>query len=274
MVKLGASWIRDLKTRIKSTFGVLFNLESGDFKDNVVRSDSLIDIGVTPGTYTQVTVNSKGLVTEGANPTTQTAARVYQARFARDVAAVDSDTGVEYFGPGGGTYLGVGSPFRGAYASLSGSVYSTYTFQVPANVRRLKAIVVGGGGGGTTYGGGGAEHVEATIPVTPLANILIVVGAGGATNQPGAPSLVDVGSHFVEAAGGEMALLGAGGLAITGSRDTEVGAIASKGGDGTATAGGPSGSYLFFSLGRQYGGGGRDPAFGGIDGLVLLEWVL
>ena len=275
MVKLGASWIRDLKNRLKSTFSFLFNLESGDFKDNVIRPDSLIDNGVAPGTYTQVTVNSKGLVTEGDNPTTQSAAKVYQARFSREIGAIDSDTGVTFPAPGTGTYMGVGSPFRGAYATLSGSVYSTYTFQVPANVRRLKVIVVGGGGGGTaTHGGGGAEHVEGVLPVTPLSNILIVVGAGGAPDQCGSPSLVDVGSHYVEAAGGEKAIVGAGGLALEGSRDSETGVVPSGGGNGTATDGGPSGSYLFYDAGRQYGEGGRNLAPNGVDGIVILEWIV
>lgn len=66
LVKNGAGWIRDVKARLKSFLGVLFNLETGDFQDNVIAKEKLRDLSPSPaGTWVQVNVNSKGLVTGG-----------------------------------------------------------------------------------------------------------------------------------------------------------------------------------------------------------------
>lgn len=147
MVRLGASWIRDLKSRVKRFASVLFNLETGDLKDNVVRSDSLTDSGVTPGTYTRVTVNEKGLVTDADNEAQQLTTTLYQARFEVAGAQMDTPGGVAGLDGSGGVYTGPPEPYHGTYPSLNGSSYRTYGMVVPAGVTRMKAIVIGGGGG-------------------------------------------------------------------------------------------------------------------------------
>ncbi len=68
LVKNGAGWIRDIKARLKTTWAVLFNLETGELKDDVIGYAKLTDLSPDPaGTFTQVTVNAKGLVTAGTS---------------------------------------------------------------------------------------------------------------------------------------------------------------------------------------------------------------
>ena len=150
-VKYGASWIRDIKSRIKSFLPVLFNLETGDFKDNVIRSDSLKDLSPSPaGTWREVTVNEKGLVTSGSNPEDQPLANLYRAVFS-DTGAVgrmkyETAGGViteDVSGPaptytGSGVYVGTYDP---------DSTYWPFTFVVPEGARRVKYKICGAGGG-------------------------------------------------------------------------------------------------------------------------------
>lgn len=65
-VSLGASRIRDIKTRIIAFFTPLFNLDTGAWLDDSVPPNALQDVvGLAPGTYTlsNLTVDSKGRVT-------------------------------------------------------------------------------------------------------------------------------------------------------------------------------------------------------------------
>jgi hypothetical protein len=65
-VAQGAGRIRDVKQRIKTFFGGLFNLETAAWLTAVIPSDALQAIGgLTAGTYTNVTltVNTKGQIT-------------------------------------------------------------------------------------------------------------------------------------------------------------------------------------------------------------------
>jgi len=399
LVKLGASWIRDLKSRLKRFCQIMFSLETGDFKDNVVRSDSLIDqAGLTPGTYNKVTVNSKGLATSAENEDLDTVAAYYIGRFEVAGSSVDTETGVTTGTGTGRTYGGTGTPYNGTYNTLNGASYVEYSFTVPDGVRRVKAIVVGGGGGssaavagfsvysssaeaattttgtwgwvavppaydypltvtipgfyeafrtktvavdpaekldfddgagggvadlmlpglvlrnkrtnekvrvvgfnsveeytveraqdGTSaaavndndewevlvyYGGAGGEHVEGTLAVTPGETLAVIVGAGGAEDQPGAPSGVSGGAGHLEAGGGEKGTGGAGGAAVSGSKSTNVGYSAASGAAGAVGAGGRSGSNLSVSAELHHGDGG--PYYNGRtgqDGVVILEWI-
>ena len=94
-VKFGASWIRDLKARVQRFAMTLFNLETGALRDRVVRHASLRDMpGLVAGTYNKVKVNSKGLVTEGANEGEQQAAKYYVAAFYYGGGySIDTETG-------------------------------------------------------------------------------------------------------------------------------------------------------------------------------------
>lgn len=281
MVRQGAAWIRDVKSRLKAFVAVLFNPETGDFKDNVIRSAALQDSGVTPGTYTEVTVNAKGLATAGANPVTQQAAKLYRAVFQAASGSngyVDTDDGVTTLTGSDGTYDGTGAPYELTdYGSLSGSDYVSYTLTVPDGVRRLKVVVVGGGGGGHTgHSGGGACHVEGTMPVTPGSSVAVVVGKGGAVDQNGAPSAVISGSLAFEATGGTAGSGGADGLAVDPFGDTgasgDLSSLVLLGGNASTGTAGPSGSYLIASAGYAHGTGGAG-ANPGTDGIVVIEWV-
>ena len=276
LVKQGALWIRDIKSRVKSFVSVMFDPETGDFKDNVVSSGALQNSGVVAGSYTEVTVNEKGLVTLGANPVEQKVANVYRAVFTTLDAFYDTDSGRTTLTGSSDTITPAsGDPLHGDYSTtLNGFSWVTYTFRIPAGVRRLKATIVGGGGGGHSTGGGGAgaDHLEVTFPVTPLANISVIVGNGGIVGQPGGVSLVDVGSLYAEAAGGGAGGSGTGGSAVDGVVSGTVSLLRCSGTDGAASVtGGASGSYLMQDADGAYGRGGDTNEVGN-DGIVILEW--
>lgn len=81
---------------------------------------------------------------------------------------------------------------QSAYTVLTGSG----TYNVPADVTKLRCILVSGGGGGGDGGGtnggygggggGGGQVLEEFLTVTPLASLSYSCGAGGAGNTPGA----------------------------------------------------------------------------------------
>ncbi len=274
LVKYGASWIRDTKVRLKLFASRLFNLETGDFKDSVIRSASLKDVA-TAGTYTSVTVNAKGQVTAGTNPVIQQTANLYRAIFDVAGAAYETPTGVLSITGDNQTYSVGDSAFHGAYPA--GWQYVAFAFTVPDDVRRIKAICVGGGGGGSDpggAGGGGAEAVEAVLSVSPGDRLTVLVGNGASAGGYGGTSGVSTSAQWIEAAGGSPAVSttgggAGGGGAISGS----VLALVSEGSDGTASARGSSGSYLLDSDTLAFGAGGLAAA-PAIDGLVMLEWVV
>lgn len=150
-VKYGASWIRDIKTRLISFVAVLFNRETGDFKDNVIRTESLRDLSPSPaGTWRQVVVGPKGLVLSGTNPVSQPVAGIYRAVFVDEGAngrvKYDTVSGVvdsPLAGPS--TSYGGSGIYIGTYDA--GSEYWSFTFVVPDGVRRVKFQMSGGGGG-------------------------------------------------------------------------------------------------------------------------------
>lgn len=286
-VNQGARWIRDIKSRLKGFAGRLFNLETGEYRDNVIASESLVDMDgilVHGQVFSQVSVNSKGLVTSGEPIQDQQTAGYYRAVF------FATGTGGEYVydtaydvipGTGtSGTYASatpLSTGFRTSYADLNGATVKQFSFEVPLRVSRMKAIVIGAGGGadndGTDYGGAGGEHAEATFPVTPGALINVVVGSAGgnsATPTSGGPSAVSIGSLYLEAGGGAKATNAAGGVIVSGAGSDSTGemvVVRSPGSVGTSAVGGASGSYIL-----GYGKGGFDVT-SPQDGLVVLEWI-
>jgi len=59
----GAFRFRELKTELRDIFSCFLRPDYlGEFADDVIESRTLVDTGVTPGTYNNVTVNSKGQV--------------------------------------------------------------------------------------------------------------------------------------------------------------------------------------------------------------------
>lgn len=283
-VKYGASWMRDIKARLKRFCAVMFNLETGRLKNYVVDSSMLKDL-VTAGTYTQVTVNSKGLVTAGSNPVQQKAAQVFRAIFSAGVGAnvvYETETGLSTPAVPDvqGTYAGSGTPYKGTYAALNGAGWNQFNFAVPTGVRRIKAIIVGAGGGkntsGTAYGGGGGELVEVVFDVEDQPTITVIVGdggAGGAPGQAGGASAVYLSDTvFAEAGGGSGGTGSEAGVSVVGDASTStVNPLRVSGGDGADGVGGETGSYY-----RDYGHGAPYEAadIDGDHGIVVLEWVL
>lgn len=287
-VKYGASWLRDIKTRLKRFMSVMFNLETGAMKNDVVTSDMLTDL-TTAGTYTEVTVNSKGLVTAGSNPLTQKSATVYRAIFPFGIspsAQIDNTSGTtdSLAATSTSTYDGGSTPYVNTYASLANSQYATYVWTVPTGVRRVKATIIGGGGAqddstADSYGGAGGEMVITTFNVEPaeVTSLTILVGGGGAvasgtTGNPGGVSMVYIGStNYAEACGGSGGSVSAAGSAVTGSAGGVLTTIRFPGQNGASDQGGETGSYL-----QTYGRGAPDQANdqNGDDGVVILEWVV
>ena len=279
-VKFGASFLRDIKARLKRFLAVMFNLETGQMRNNVVTSDMLTDL-VTAGTYTEVTVNSKGLVTKGTTATTQQSATPFRAIFSgADVgptAVIDKSDGTGFTtqnGTGAEYTSGSSGVYQNTYSSNYNSNYVSYTFNIPAEVRRVKAIIVGGGGGksGTnTNGGGGGEMVITTFNVesTNINTMTVRVGGGGAETKPGGVSSVKAGDAYAEAGGG-AAGGASGGAAVSGNNNGVMTTIVFPGTAGAAGTGGATGGYL-----KHHGSGApleaNDTA--GDAGIVILEWL-
>jgi hypothetical protein len=290
-VKFGASWIRDLKARVQRFAMTLFNLETGALRDRVVRHASLRDMpGLVAGTYNKVKVNSKGLVTEGANEGEQQAAKYFSAVFMYGGAyRIDTDGSV-ISGNGGatgdgiylgsGTYTGSGAPFTPTSYGLSGN-YSEFSYKAPKGVRRVKATIVGGGGGSQQHGsgwhgGGGGELVEATFSLDGSGDqaLTIIVGNGGDASgssaaTSGCPSRVySSDSVFADAGAGLAGTASAGGGVVEGDgTDSTLLILRSSGTAGADGVGGLSGASALAA------GDGGKPGAGG-EGVVILEWVL
>lgn len=297
-VKNGAGWIRDIKNRLKNFCGVLFSLETGKIKPDSIPYTALTDLAPLPtGTWREVTVNSKGLVTSGSNPTDiSRPVSIYRGLFnaGGGQGAYDTDAGYSTLvWPGSSVYSGSGPRYIGTYAA---SNYARWAFPIPSTVRRIKCWVVGGGGGSSInaggtqgYGGASAEHREAVIPVTGTTTLEIVVGVGGAGNAGGAASAggtsqVITGDTYIEAGGGGGATQTAHGAPQAGLFSNNVTGIIMSGEAGAAAAAEGAGavckSYLHSShvagIGAPHGSGGSTtlPTAGdGEHGLVLIEWV-
>lgn len=109
---------------------------------------------------------------------------------------------------------GSGAFVWGDLCNYKNSVYfdgvTTYSWTVPANVKRITIEAWGSGGGGSSYsGGGGGGYIIATFSVTPGQNILATINFGGSTGNgantpatPGGNTLVTVGDTTITAHGG------------------------------------------------------------------------
>jgi len=239
----------------------------------------------TPGTYTQVTVNSKGLVTAGSNPVEQKSAQIFRAIFTGGVGpGVTFETEAGLDGPTAPDesteYAGlINQPYKVVYSSLSGANYDQYSFNIPTNVRRMKAVIIGGGGGkdsSTGNGGAGGELVETVFDVDGETSIGVVVGSGGGDGDPGqaggASSVFLSDTVYAEAGGGAGGSDSSAGSPGVGGASTGVLNILRIPGEaGAVDAGGATGSYY-----KKYGLGSPTEAADGAgdDGLVILEWVV
>ena len=139
------------------------------------------------------------------------------------------------------------------------STTGTCSWKVPSGVSSVRALIVGGGGaggGGWTAkyfgnGGGGGEVLDSTVSVTPSANLVVKVGAGGAATN--------YDTNSTSANNGESSFFGAtsarGGTS-TFDKTSRVGGTSGSlktGGTGSTTAtegggggGAGGGGFMFF----------------------------
>lgn len=279
LVKTGAAYIRDIKARIKRFASVLFNLETGQFKEGVLDQAWMKDLSPDPsGTWTEVTVNDKGLVTGGSNPVEQQTAGVFRAIYTVTGAVLDNSSTGEVdsvAAPAGLSYPGV-DPFGGRAFAVTGTTYFQYTFPIPTGVRRVKAIIIGAGGGavsGGSEGGASGEYIETVFDVEGQTSLTVIVGQGGgdgASGTDGAPSSVILSSTiYADAGPGKGGVSGTPGAAVAGHVATDYLVALHLAGEGASA--GTGGSVPGTVSG--YGGGSSDDASGGQNGVVILEWL-
>jgi len=146
----------------------------------------------------------------------------------------------------------------------------SYTWQVPVNVKWIKAVIVGGGGGGgggsSAYcggGGGGGGSIITQIFVNPGEILNISVGAGGSGGTGGTSptnGLNGGNSQISLSDGTTLTVLGGGG---GGAATSSAGGVAGGGvGSGTIVIN----RALFYSLNSSGNGGGgssSNPGGGG-----------
>jgi hypothetical protein len=186
-----AGVLRDLRSRMKEFFAVLFDTASGDFKDDVIPSSALEDSKSTPGSgdraFERVQVDSRGFVVKGYLDPEYRKARVFRAFYLA--------SGGWQEGPGGKTDLSApvteiwpsGGP---PHVSPEGAVVAygkRYEFVVPAGISRLKAMITSGGD--VTEAG----TVTAGFDVTPQGRLVVFVGD---QNTPSFVAAADFSSYI------------------------------------------------------------------------------
>lgn len=275
LVKKGAAIFRDIKGRLKTTWGVLFNLEDGNLKPNIISHDKLKDLDPDPsGSWNRVEVNEKGLVVAGEEESTAVASlpQRYVYRFAE---GRDPD----------------GAAIAGSLdADGDGLVVRAFSFTVPEGVDKIIVQVQGAGGGGGSNatsgagGGGGGGGVEAILDVNPSDVYLVWVGQGGTGEIQGGAAAVDGamtkfefdGSSKIECPGGENGATAASGAG--GSTDVygwTAYAQSNSGSAGTTTAGGQAGGrgFAFDSgAGGSPTNGSASPGLDGAHGRVIITY--
>jgi hypothetical protein len=141
------SFIRDVRARLKSFWGVLSDIETGDFKDNVIPQAALADHPDRPSSngdnYTEVTVDRRGLVIAGSKTIRLTAPRLFRAYFCARGSFVETVDAVITSAPSPLSNWPTDEVTRTDRAVLQ-KVFP-YEFVVPAGVSRLKVSVYGGG---------------------------------------------------------------------------------------------------------------------------------
>lgn len=201
----GATSIRDLKTRLKNFFGVLFDIDSGDLQDNVVRAAALKS-ATSPiaGTYKKVKTNKKGVVIRGWEEVDETVPRIFRAVFFGDPAKTS------YYESDGDTALVAVALHQVKLWSDGGSSRWYETFTVPDGVTRIRFWCIGAGSAGTvSLPGMGGAHVEGTLVVASGDEVHVYAGMSGDAAIPsqGGRSRIWVGSlagteKYLDALGG------------------------------------------------------------------------
>lgn len=265
LVKKGAAQLRDIKSRLKAFATVLFNLDTGDFKDRVIRQAALVDANPDPsGTHTRVVVNEKGLVVSGDSPDVTSSAHLQRT---------------VYFFSGGTDPEGTTLTPSNTIDDNANSV-AQYSFTVPADVSRLfvKVQAPGGGSPAGNGGGGGGAYCEAVLEVAEGDVFLVWVGEGvevglGTPAQSGQSKFEFNSFKYLKANAGHSAT-GASGEAGGAADNAGIpGAIGLDGGKGTDLLGGTAGIGYPSSAGNANYGSGAYPASGvPAHGMVVVEY--
>lgn len=282
----GGNWTRaaDADVSLEVTPGMLVPVEQGALNgDSLLQlvTDGPITLGVTAlqfevasgpagiaaGTYRSVTVDKRGRVIGGTNPTTLAGAGISDALTTLQTLQL--------------------LPFR---AHKVFAVPGVFSWTVPEGVYRVFAKVIGAGGGGRNSsvfggGGGGGGVSEGLVNVTPGQVISITVGSGGAgasydvTNGVGGTGGSSAFGPYMSATGGSSGQtsgqggytgvgtggdlnygLGDGhaGYRVSTTTPSVAGAGGGPGGAGVAvTASGVTSGSLRAGRGPGGGGGGR-----------------
>lgn len=266
LVKKGAQWLRDIRARIKATWAVCFNLETGQPLDNVFPYSSLKSLNPNPaGSWNRVTVNNKGLVTSGSEEDIELGAKLYRTIY-------NFSAGV---GPDGSVITAAGG------TDTDGNTIATYTFTFPADVTRIRVRVQGAGGGSGTGdgGGGGGAYVEAVIDGSEGDSWLVWVGESveeglGTPARSGMSRFYFTAFKYAKCAGGFAGTTGVGGNGGVVDVAGIPNYIGINGGAGVAVIGGGAGCGAPSAASAVFGGGmGAMPegTLGG-DGFVVVDY--
>lgn len=167
--------------------------------------------------------------------------------------------------------------------SITGTITvpSSETTKVSSMAKTMDITAVGGGGGGggkntksssSIAGGGGGGGYVATkllVPVTPLQELTLIIGSGGAAGAY-AKTGGDGGSTTIKSAGADL-LTASGGFGGVAGQAQNTGGVGNGNGGYTNTSDGEDGvGYIFddASLGLAGGGGGGGGTLAGSTGAV------
>lgn len=167
--------------------------------------------------------------------------------------------------------------------SITGTITvpSSETTKVSSMAKTMDITAVGGGGGGggkntksssSIAGGGGGGGYVATkllVPVTPLQELTLIIGSGGAAGAY-AKTGGDGGSTTIKSAGADL-LTASGGFGGVAGQAQNTGGVGNGNGGYTNTSDGEDGvGYIFddASLGLAGGGGGGGGTRAGSTGAV------
>jgi len=310
LVKYGASWMRDIKNRLKGWGQVLFDLNTGRLRDNVIASSKLKSLSPDPaGAYNWGSVNSKGQVTAGQDVEIPSRGRAVSEMFIGSILEESASTPVSPLAPGAALrfnpdtnafYTEVNDEWILTSADTEGDVNhwsARKLWTVPTGVTQVRVVAIGGGGGGellaTPYGGAGGTWAMVNFIVEPQQQWELWIGSGGeggATNDGHDGTLTRFyldATRFVKCKGGNGAKSGAGGtvpfpMSNFGTGHTtqyigiqsygEPGGQPNGGACGNGCVGGFSNNYV----GKNYGAGGAGDAVqgqAGGPGVIILDYI-
>lgn len=176
-----ATEIRFVRSRLKSFFGTVMTLGSGDFQDNIIPQAALVDHPNKPDSnnefYSEVTVDVRGLVTSGNKQTSFNAPRLFSASFTSTEAVQETETGiVQTEAPHTTQWPGTKLP-RATQGTTVLPDIKEYQFIAPKGVTKLKVICVGGGlKGGASLVGAEAKVSWLSFTVEPAVGYKVIVG--------------------------------------------------------------------------------------------------